>query len=111
VDPQHIQRVFRNLISNGIDAMAGDGRLTISAVPEKSTQTVRVCVRDTGSGIAPEQMAKLFQPLYTTKARGIGLGLMICKNLVEANGGRIEVESELGKGAAFAVMLPAAQGA
>ena len=106
VDPQHIQRVFRNLIANGIDAMAGDGHLTISASADESAETIRVSVRDTGGGIAPEQMTRLFQPLYTTKARGIGLGLMICKNLVEANGGRIEVESELGKGAVFAVVLP-----
>ncbi len=110
VDPQHVQRVFRNLIANGIDAMAGDGRLTISASVDETTKTVRVCVRDTGSGIAPEQMVKLFQPLYTTKARGIGLGLMICKNLVEANGGQIEVESEPGKGTMFSVTLPATQG-
>ena len=58
-------------------------------------------------GIAPENMKKLFQPLFTTKARGIGLGLVVSKNLVEANGGRIEVESESGKGTTFTVTIPA----
>jgi signal transduction histidine kinase len=51
-------------------------------------------------------MKKIFQPLFTTKAKGIGLGLVVCKNLVEANGGRIEVESAVGQGTTFTVMLP-----
>ncbi len=106
VDPQQIQRVFRNLIANGIDAMGGNGRLTIRAVAGNPSGMVQVSIRDTGSGIAPEQMAKLFQPLFTTKARGIGLGLVVCKNLVEVNGGRIEVESEVSKGTTFTATLP-----
>jgi signal transduction histidine kinase len=109
VDPQQIQRVFRNLIANGIDAMAGDGHLTLRAVEDNPTGMVRVTVQDTGSGIKPEQMEKLFLLLYTTKARGIGLGLMICKSLVEANGGRIGVESEVGRGTVFTVALPTTQ--
>ncbi|GEM_PF-5637412 len=108
VDPQQIQRVFRNLIANGIDAIGGDGRLTIRALEDNPSGMVQVSIRDTGSGIPPEQMAKLFQPLYTTKARGIGLGLVVVKNLTEANGGRIEVESEPGKGTMFTVILPVA---
>ena len=55
---------------------------------------------------SPENMKKLFQPLFTTKAKGIGLGLTVCRNLTEANGGRIEVESELGKGTRFVILLP-----
>ena len=108
VDPQQMQQVFYNLIKNGLDAMAGDGTLTIRAAEDEAGEKVQVSVRDTGSGITPEQMAKLFQPLYTTKARGVGLGLVVVKNLTEANGGRIEVASEPGKGTMFTVVLPVA---
>ncbi|MDD5365831.1 MAG: PAS domain S-box protein [Gallionellaceae bacterium] len=106
VDPQQVQQVLRNLISNGIDAMATGGTLTIAAA--EADGAVSISVRDTGSGIAPEQMTRLFQPLYTTKARGIGLGLVVVKNLTEANGGRIEVQSEPGRGTVFTVTLPCA---
>ena len=67
---------------------------------------MRLEIADTGEGIQPENMKKLFQPLFTTKARGIGLGLVVCRNLTEANGGRIEVESELGRGTTFSAILP-----
>jgi signal transduction histidine kinase len=63
-------------------------------------------VRDTGIGITPEGMAKLFQPLFTTKARGVGLGLMVVKNLTEANGGTVAVQSEVDQGTSFSVTLP-----
>ena len=70
--------------------------------------TVTVSVRDSGTGMTAEHLAKLFQPLFTTKARGIGLGLVVVKNLTQANGGKVKVESEAGKGTLFAVTLPAA---
>lgn len=106
VDPQQIHQVFRNLISNAIEAMPQGGTLEIRAVEHKKDGTVTVSVRDSGTGMTPEQLGKLFQPLYTTKARGIGLGLVVVKNLVEANGGTVEVQSESGKGTVFAVTLP-----
>lgn len=71
---------------------------------------IEIFVTDTGEGISDENMKKLFQPLFTTKARGIGLGLTVCRNLTEANGGRIEVESRLGEGTTFAVTLPVERG-
>jgi len=67
---------------------------------------IEISIEDTGMGISTENMKKLFQPLFTTKARGIGLGLTVCKNLVEANGGRIGAESEEGKGTRFTILLP-----
>ena len=67
---------------------------------------VAIAVKDTGTGITPENMEKLFEPLFTTKAKGIGLGLAVSKKLAEANGGRIEVESEPGKGSTFTLYLP-----
>jgi signal transduction histidine kinase len=70
---------------------------------------VRIAVQDTGVGIPPENMKKLFEPLFTTKLKGIGLGLAVSRKLAEANGGRIEVQSEAGKGSTFTLWLPAHQ--
>ena len=87
VDAMQMQQVFRNLISNSLEAMSDGGTLDIRAVADESENNVTVHVRDNGVGMTPEQMGKLFQPLYTTKPRGIGLGLMVVKNLTQANGG------------------------
>jgi signal transduction histidine kinase len=76
---------------------------------ENDGQWVRIMVKDTGTGISPENMQKLFEPLFTTKAAGIGLGLAVSKKLAEANGGHIEVESEMGKGSTFTLYLPLAE--
>ncbi len=81
------------------------GSLTINA--RKHKNKVYIEVVDTGCGIPKKDMEKIFEPLYTTKARGIGLGLSVSKNLVEVNGGSIKVESTKGKGATFTVVLPA----
>ncbi len=107
VDARQIQQVFRNLISNGAEAMPAGGTLEIRAVANRPEDTISIRVRDTGSGITPEAMARLFQPLFTTKSGGIGLGLMVVKNLVEANGGTVAAQSEVGKGTTFSVTLPA----
>lgn len=101
-----IQQVLRNLISNGVEAMPEGGTLEISAAENRQDGTLIVSVRDSGTGIAPELLPKLFQPLFTTKARGIGLGLVVVKNLTEVNGGSVGVESAPGKGSTFSVTLP-----
>ncbi|MDO8312396.1 MAG: ATP-binding protein, partial [Sideroxyarcus sp.] len=106
VDGMQIHQVFRNLISNGVEAMPQGGTLEISAVENKPDATITVSVRDSGVGMTPEQQSHLFQPLFTTKARGIGLGLVVVKNLTQANGGTVEVQSELGLGTTFTVTLP-----
>ena len=108
VDAQQIHQVLRNLISNGIEAMPNGGTLEIGAEADAAAKMINVSVRDSGVGMTPEQLAKLFQPLFTTKPRGIGLGLVVVKNLTLANGGTIEVQSEAGKGTRFTVTLPAA---
>jgi PAS domain S-box-containing protein len=110
VDALQIQQVLRNLINNGLEAMAEDGTLCIRALENRPEGTVTLSVADSGSGIAPEMLDKLFQPLFTTKARGIGLGLVVVKNLIEANGGRVGVESIPGEGSRFFVTLPRAEG-
>jgi PAS domain S-box-containing protein len=104
VDPLQIEQVFDNLVTNACQAMPEGGKLTIEAKAEEDKTLISVA--DTGSGISQENMEKLFEPLFTTKARGIGLGLAISKILVEANGGSIEVKSEEGGGSTFTVILP-----
>ena len=107
-DAMQIHHVLRNLISNGVEAMPGGGMLEIRAVADETAKNVAIGVRDSGTGMTTEQLRKLFQPLYTTKARGIGLGLVVVKNLTQANGGTVEVRSEAGKGSLFLVTLPTA---
>jgi len=104
VDPRQIGQVLGNLVINAYQAMPEGGDLTISAWAEEDK--VALSITDTGCGISPENIGKLLEPLFTTKARGIGLGLAVSKNLVEANGGGIEVESQEGQGSTFTVILP-----
>jgi signal transduction histidine kinase len=96
--------VLGNLTVNACQAMGDGGKLTILA--HKQEGMVAIAVKDTGTGISPENMKKLFEPLFTTKVKGIGLGLVVSRKLAEANGGRIEVKSEPGKGSTFTLVLP-----
>jgi PAS domain S-box-containing protein len=112
VDPQQIEQVFGNLFTNAYQAMMPDimqsrgeeGVLTIEGREDEGD--VLLSVRDNGCGIPEASMERIFLPLFTTKPQGIGLGLVISKNLIEANGGRIEVESVQDEGSAFTVVLP-----
>jgi len=130
VDPLQMEQLFQNLISNAVQAMPEGGHLRISARKVKGTSNeergneekhlaprtsnlepdtdfIEISVGDTGAGIDPDNMNRIFQPLFTTKARGIGLGLAISRNLAEANGGAMDVSSRLGEGTTFRVTLPA----
>jgi signal transduction histidine kinase len=104
-DAGQLKQVFRNIIANAVQAMPEGGTLTIAA-DQDAHGRVAVSVTDTGVGIPVENREKLFEPLFTTKARGIGLGLAVIKTLVERHDGRIDVESEAGKGSTFTVSLP-----
>jgi len=109
VDGRQIEQVLNNLVLNAYQAMeAGEGELAVigEQLSVNGEQWLRITVQDTGPGIPPENLPKLFEPLFTTKARGIGLGLAVSKKLAELNGGRIEVQSKLGEGAAFTIILP-----
>ncbi len=103
-DPRQVEQVLGNLVTNACQAMNLEGKLTISARRQK--KMVGIAVKDTGSGISPENMKKLFEPLFTTKVKGIGLGLAVSQKLAEANGGLIEVKSEVGTGSTFKLYLP-----
>ena len=104
VDPELMKRVFSNLVMNAIQAMPNGGSLSIEIT--HSNRDVYVAIQDTGVGISEENQAKLFHPLFTTKAKGQGLGLPVCKRLVEAHGGTISVQSKLGVGSKFTVTIP-----
>jgi signal transduction histidine kinase len=107
VDRVQIGQVVLNLITNALQAMNGNAALTFRG-RRTADGFVRLDVIDTGSGITPQQMGKLFEPLFTTKARGIGLGLAVSRSLLQANGGSISVESIPGEGTTMSVSLPAA---
>ena len=103
-DEPKIKRVLTNLIQNAIDAMPEGGKLSILSM--NTQQEVSISVRDTGFGITQDMMKKIWTPLYTTKAKGIGLGLPICRRIIEAHGGTISIESTVGKGTTFTLKLP-----
>jgi PAS domain S-box-containing protein len=108
LDGTKIRRVLDNLIKNAVEAMPEGGELTVSA--KKTDGRIIVCVSDTGVGIADDERGKLFKPFHTTKKNGLGLGLSYCKRAVEAHGGMITVESEVGRGTRFTLLLPDSEG-
>jgi signal transduction histidine kinase len=103
-DPGQIQQVLLNLLINSIQAMNGQGSVTVAMGREGDQVLARV--KDTGQGIAPKDLDKLFRPFFTTKGQGTGLGLSLARRIVENHGGRIEVESTPGQGTEFKVWLP-----
>jgi signal transduction histidine kinase len=104
VDFAQMQRVFFNIIKNAIEAMPRGGQLEIRS--EKVDDCLRIYFRDTGEGISKENLAKLGSPLFTTKAKGVGMGLAICKRLTEAHGGSVSIESKEKEGTCATVTLP-----
>jgi len=113
-DPQQLEVVFENLIRNSVQAMqftkARKGQLIIKSI-RLGDDSLAVFIKDTGVGISSENLPKLFEPLFTTKAKGIGLGLALSKLLVEENGGIIKVQSDgiPGQGSTFTIQLPLAK--
>ena len=121
VDPDQLELVFGNLVLNAIQAMTllpltnsgrkaktpKGGRLNIQS--QVSSQWVAVSIGDTGTGISDENLAKVFEPFFSTKAKGIGLGLALTRDLVDLNKGSIEVQSQVGQGSTFTVRLPRAE--
>jgi PAS domain S-box-containing protein len=108
--PDRMNQAFLNLLLNALDAMPDGGRLRIGTDRAGDPTRVRVTFADTGCGIDSEVIPHLFDPFYTTKAEGLGLGLYITRNIVEEHGGRIEVESKPGEGTTLTVWLPVEEG-
>ncbi len=111
IDMGQIEQVLLNLYANALQAMSEGGILTITChvitgVSKETPQWVEVMVADTGTGIPSEHMERIFQPFFTTKAHGIGLGLPITRRLIEDHGGLLLVESQPGKGTTFSIRLP-----
>ena len=101
-----IHQVFLNLLMNAIDAMPEGGKIVLSLTNTENPAGITVIIRDTGPGMAPEVISNLFGPFFTTKEDGMGLGLYICKQIIEDHEGKLDVESQLGEGTAFSVWLP-----
>ena len=107
-DVVEMQQAIRNLIGNGIEVMPGGGAVRIRTVMADAG-TVMLEIGDTGSGIPPDVLDKIFAPFFTTKARGTGLGLAVVRKVIERHSGRVDVESVVGQGTTFKLFLPVAQ--
>jgi PAS domain S-box-containing protein len=104
VNANKMMRVFINLIKNAIDAIPEKGTIIITSCQTRNY--MKIAIADTGNGIHEETLKKLFTPLFTTKAQGMGFGLSICKRIVEAHGGTITVKTAVNKGTTFTIALP-----
>jgi nitrogen-specific signal transduction histidine kinase len=104
-DPDQLVQVFGNIILNAVQVMPGGGLLRIKTT-SPGLDRIAVSIIDTGGGIPEENLEKIFEPLFTTRAKGIGLGMAIAKTFVEGHEGSIQVQSEVGKGSTFTVTLP-----
>jgi signal transduction histidine kinase len=104
VDEVLMRQAFTNLIQNALEAMPGGGTVFLEA--GMRNDELAVVIRDTGTGIPPAIVKKIFLPFYTTKDKGVGMGLALAHKVITSHGGRIEVESKEGKGTTFTVMLP-----
>lgn len=109
VDQVQIQQVLLNLLSNAFDSVEGlpDKDRVVEVVVRGTDSGIELAVLDQGSGIAPEHRDRVFDPLFTTKAKGLGMGLCLCRTIAELHGGRITAENRPGGGAAFRLVLPA----
>ena len=105
-DKTHMNRLFTNLLTNSIDACINGKTCKIDIIEEKGEEEIIIQIRDNGEGIPDEMRSKIFTPNFTTKSSGTGLGLAMCKSIVEQSGGKIWFQTEQGKGSTFFVQLP-----
>jgi PAS domain S-box-containing protein len=107
-----LQKVLVNLLRNGVEAMRGAGNsaafITISAHALADAEMVQITIQDNGPGLAEETARRIFEPFFTTKANGIGMGLAICRNLIETHGGQLWLDADASPGATFHLTLPTA---
>lgn len=105
MDLPKMQQVLINLVKNALESITGEGSITLAAAPAGKDH-LRLTVADTGKGLTPEEQQHIFDPYYTTKTKGMGLGLTIAYEIVRAHGGDIKVKSAAGKGTTFEILLP-----
>jgi len=105
-DRETLRSAFTNLVINGLQAIDGDGGKIVIKLASEDSERVRVEITDTGKGIAPEDISKVFEPYYSTKDTGTGLGLAIVRKAVEDHGGTVSVHSKQGSGTTFTIILP-----
>ena len=112
MDPEQLHQVLLNLVLNGIQALERRGKITIQArilggvdPPNRQSQ-IEISISDTGLGISPDRMERIFRPFYTTKRGGTGLGLSLCRRIIAQHGGTLTAESELHQGSRFIIRLP-----
>ncbi len=106
-DPRQIEAVIINLLQNAVQAIENEGVVTIRTEFDEIQQSFKLTIKDTGNGITPENLRKIFKPFFSTKAKGTGLGLAISKDIIERHGGTVSVSSIKGKGTVFEIYLPA----
>ncbi len=109
IDEKQVQQVLFNIIINAIQSMRDGGTLTVTTdkASHEDRTFIRLTITDTGHGISEENLSKIFTPFFTTKTQGTGLGLPICRQLLEQNGGTLDVESRINEGTTFIIELPA----
>lgn len=105
VDKQQFQQVFINIIQNALDALPKEGG-TVKIYCRDDLDHIHICIEDNGQGIPKDKLKQIFEPFYTTKEEGTGLGLPICYRIVKENQGEIQVTSEIGVGTTFTISLP-----
>ncbi len=111
MDSEQLHQVLLNLVLNGVQAIEREGKITIAAKVNAvggpgQANLVEISVSDTGAGIPPESLERIFRPFYTTKRGGTGLGLSLCRRIIRQHGGMLTVDSKLGKGSRFIIRLP-----
>jgi signal transduction histidine kinase len=107
-DKTQMNRLFTNLFANAVEACSEDNVCRIEISEMQDNGTIKISIKDNGEGIAPEMQSKIFVPNFTTKSSGTGLGLAMCKSIIEQAKGKIWFETQLGVGTTFHVELPVA---
>ena len=108
MDPDQMEEVFLNLFLNAFEAIDKDGKVFVRSSCDQMKKEVKIFVRDTGRGISKKDITKIFNPFYTTKKEGTGLGLSVSQRIIMNHGGTIWVDSRRGGGAIFTIILPLA---
>lgn len=106
LNPSHIKQVILNITNNAIQATGPGGKVVISVYIDITSNCIVTLIEDDGPGISPEKLPLIFEPFYTTKEYGTGLGLTLSSRIIEGHGGNIEVTSKVGKGSCFIIKLP-----